>query len=384
MRTISNTWRLNIATMLFFMLIQVVVPLIPRYALVIGAQPFMIGLAVSSVSFTAILFRPIGGILSDRWSRRNLMLIGLLLGSTAYAILFLSKEIITIMLSRLLEGVAVAFFVPSSIASAIDYAPEGRVGEALGWRSLMIGIGFSVGPALGGLLSELFGYVTTFGITSVLILLLTPLIISTGEERTSSPGGSSLTGLKDGRFVLALISLITYSLAWMGLLTFLSAYLKLLGYGDLEIGLFVSIQAVASLSIRVVAGRASDKNPRLMASIGLLLISLSFFAVYVFEVPPLLYVASLIFGIGVGFFMPASQTLALAKSPPNSRGFLSSVYTMGTDVGNLGGPLIFGAVIETYGSYQSAFAMAPVLPFLSALLVLFAPLRKDRVSLKSG
>ncbi|MCQ5374589.1 MAG: MFS transporter, partial [Candidatus Methanomethylicia archaeon] len=203
-------------------------------------------------------------------------------------------------------------------------------------------------------------------------------ILSTGREPPHQRSGSSFAGLRDGRFLLALASLIIYALAWMGLLTFLSAYLKLLGYGDLEIGLFVSIQAIASLSIRVMAGRASDKNPRLMTSIGLFFISFSFLAVYIFEVPPLLYIASLIFGIGVGFFVPGSQTLALAKSPPNSRGFLSSIYTMGMDVGNLGGPIIFGAVIEAYGSYQTAFAIAPVLPFLSAVLVLFAPLREDR------
>ncbi|MGQ9759394.1 MAG: MFS transporter [Candidatus Methanomethylicaceae archaeon] len=373
---ISYTWRLNIATMLFFTLIQVVVPLVPRYALVIGAQPFMIGLAVSSISITAIVFRPIGGVLSDMWSRRNLMLIGLLLGSCAYAILFLSKDIITIMMARLLEGIAIASFVPSSIASAIDYAPEGRIGEALGWRSLMIGIGFSVGPALGGLLSELFGYVTTFGITAVLILSLIPLVLPTVGEKHHPVTGYSFAGLRDGRFLLALVSLVIYAVAWMGLLTFLSAYLKLLGYGDIDIGLFASIQAVASLTIRVSAGRASDRNPRLMTAIGLFLISLSFFVVYLLKVPPNLYVASLIFGIGVGFFVPASQTLALAKTRPNSRGFLSSIYTMGMDVGNLGGPIIFGAVIQTCGSYESAFAIAPVLPLLSALLVLFAPIRE--------
>jgi len=374
---ISYNWRLNIATMLFFMLVQVVVPLIPRYALVIGAQPFMIGLAVSSVSVTAIIFRPVGGVLSDRWSRRNLMLLGLIIGSCSYAILSLSKDITTIMVSRLMEGVAVASFVPSSIASAIDNAPEGRVGEALGWRSLMIGIGFSVGPALGGFLSELFGYVPTFGITSASLLSLVPLILTTGDEHRGMRSESSFQGIKDGRFLLALASLIIYYLAWMGLLTFLSAYLKLLGYGDLEIGLFVSIQAVASLSVRVMAGRASDRSPRLMTSIGLFLISISFLAVYIFEVPPLLYAASLIFGIGVGFFVPASQTLALARSPPSSRGFLSSIYTMGMDIGNLGGPIIFGTVIELYGSYQTAFAISPVLPFISAVLVLLAPIRES-------
>ncbi|MCX8169636.1 MAG: MFS transporter, partial [Candidatus Methanomethyliaceae archaeon] len=150
---ISYAWRLNIAAMLFFTFVQVVVPLIPRYAVVIGAQPFLIGLAISSISIAAIITRPIGGILSDKWSRRKLMIIGTIFASIAYFILSISNDVNTIIISRILEGIGVALFVPSSIASAIDYAPEGRIGEALGWRSLMIGIGFSIGPALGGILS---------------------------------------------------------------------------------------------------------------------------------------------------------------------------------------------------------------------------------------
>ena len=367
---ISPQWRLNLAALFFFMLIQVVVPLIPRYALVIGASPFMIGLAVSSISITAIFFRPVFGVLSDRRSRSRLMMMGLIFGSVSYSILFFSRDITTIMVARLIEGCAVASFVPSSMASAVDHAPEGKVGEALGWRAMMTGIGFTVGPSLGGFLSEIFGYVVTFGITSVLLLTVIPLVVFKGAERHPPTTGISLKGFKEKHFILALISLIIYAMAWMGLLTFLSAYLKLLNYGDLEIGFFVSIQALSSLALRVFAGRASDRYPETMTFMGLLVISLSFFAIYMIQVPPFLYIASVIFGIGVGIFLPGSQTLALAKAPAGSRGFLASVYLMGFDIGNLSGPILLGIVVQVTGIYQNAFAIAPVLTFIAALVVL--------------
>jgi MFS family permease len=381
MGVLSHIWRLNIATLLFFTFVQVVVPLIPRYALVIGATPFLIGLAVSSISITALLFRPVFGILSDKGPRLKFMILGLMLASLAYTILFFSSNIAMIAAARLIEGVAIASFVPSSIASAIDQAPEGKLGKALGWRSLMIGIGFSIGPALGGTMSQFIGYADTFGVTALLLLLILPLIIQKEPARAFHSESSS-KGLRERDFLTAFAGLIIYSVGWMGLLTFLSAYLKLLNYGDLEIGLFVSIQAVASLALRVLSGRASDSHPRVLTYSGLLIVSLSFFLVYLTEVPPLVYVAAAVFGIGVGMFIPGSQTLALHRSPPNSRGFLASVYTMGTDIGNFAGPVLFGAIIQVTGSYQDVFALAPAIAF-SAAIVVFLPAKLAREGSKS-
>ncbi|MEM4576354.1 MAG: MFS transporter [Candidatus Nezhaarchaeales archaeon] len=377
---ISYNWRLNIATMLFFTFVQVVVPLIPRYAVSIGMQPFIIGVATSSVSISAILSRPIGGILSDRGSRRNLMVAGVALVSTSYVLLSLSRDVSTIVASRILEGVAVALFVPSSIASAIDYAPEGRVGEALGWRSLTIGVGFSLGPALGGFMSEVFGYNDTFMLAAVLVLITIPLVASCKEKvriHNTKTTRMYLIELRRPHFILALTSLIIYSLAWTGLLTFLSAYLKIQGFGDIEIGLFMAIQAAVSLVFRVFAGRFSDVKPYLATTIGLFVISASFSAIYFFEEPPLLYIASLVYGLGVGIYVPASQTLALAKASAESRGLLSSIYTMGLDLGNLSGPTFFGFLIESFKSFNIVFLVAPFLPFMSALTLLLHAIKNE-------
>jgi MFS family permease len=364
----SAIWRLNIATMLFFTLVQMVVPLIPRYALVFGASPSMIGVAVSSISVTAIALRPFFGLLSDKWVRSSLMILGAVLASISYALLFLSESISTIMVARLIEGAAVASFIPSSIASAVDSAPEGRVGEMLGWRSLMVGIGFTVGPGLGGVLSQFFSYRVTFIIASLLLLTLIPLI-KTSETNGKSFGGIYVGGLGNKYFLTAFLSLIIYAVSWMGLITFLSAYLKLLGYGDIEIGFFVSLQALSSLMLRIIAGKLSDKYPEKTTYLSLLIISSSFFMIYIFTTPPYLYLASIVFGVGVGIFIPSCQTLALGRRRCGV-GFLTSIYTMGMDIGNLIGPVILGLIVQYSGNYMNAFLIPPILTLTAGILVL--------------
>jgi MFS family permease len=369
-RMVSQIWRVNIATMLFFTLVQLVVPLIPWYATTITGDEVLIGIAVGSVSITAILLRPISGIISDRWSRSGLMIAGLILASFAYFNLYFAGDMLHVTIARLIEGTGVAAFVPSSIASAVDQAPEGRLGQTLGWRSLMIGIGFLVGPSVGGPLAYILGFRTTFLTSSVLLLSLIPLVFFRGTRNKTAGGGHSITGLRDRNFVVAFIALIMYALAWMGLYTFLETYLQAANFQIYEITIWVAIQAIFSLALRVVAGKAADKRPDLMAYVGLLTMSLALFVVFLTRFPPYFYIAAPIYGVGIGTYVPGSQTLALMNCSQKNRGFLASIYTMGLDVGTLVGPISFALILQTTNDYSYLFALAPLLMFMSALIIM--------------
>jgi MFS family permease len=369
-KMVSLIWRVNIATMLFFTIVQVVVPLIPQYAKKISADPVLIGFAVASISITAILLRPASGVVSDRWSRSKLMVLGLILASIAYFILYSSNDILHIVIARLVEGAGVASFVPSSIASAVDQAPEGKLGQTLGWRSMMIGIGFTIGPGIGGILAEILDYKTTFGISSLLLVIAIPFAFYRESGKHSPRATHSIRGIRERGFIVALFALILYGLSWMGVYTFLSASLTNLPYAPLVIGLYVIIQGLSSVALRALAGKMADKRPAMMAYLGLLLMSLGLFVIYLTQVPPNLYIAAPIFGIGLGIYVPGSQTLALMRCPPDNRGYLSGIYTMGLDVGTLIGPILFGVIIQFTNSYQDVFALAPVLMFIAAIVIL--------------
>jgi MFS family permease len=356
--------------MLFFTIVQLVVPLIPQYAEKISNDPVLIGLAVGSVSVTAILLRPVSGVVSDKWSRSKLMVLGILLASLAYFLLYLSSDITHIVIARLIEGTAVAAFVPSSIASAVDEAPEGKLGQTLGWRSMMIGIGLTIGPGVGGILAAILDYRPTFEIASILLLFSIPLAVFKKSTHQIEANSQSNRCLRERGFIIALCALIIYALAWSGLYTFLSAYLKITGYGPLEIGLFFIIQAASSLALRVLAGKMADKRPAMMTYVGLLVMTLGLFFVYLTQLPPYLYLAAPVYGVGIGLYVPGSQTLALMKCPSDSRGYLSSVYSMGMDIGALIGPITFGSLIEFTGSYQIVFFLAPTVMLIAAIIVI--------------
>ena len=79
---------------------------------------------------------------------------------------------------RAVHGVASAFFFPSSLSTAINLAPKGRVGETLGWRGTMFSISQLIGPAVGGLIADYFGFHSAF-ILAILFSLVGFLFVST-------------------------------------------------------------------------------------------------------------------------------------------------------------------------------------------------------------
>jgi MFS family permease len=275
-----------------------------------------------------------------------------------------------ITIARLIEGAGVAAFIPSSIANAVDQAPEGKLGQTLGWRSLMIGIGFLVGPSIGGPLAYVLGFRMTFMISSILLISLIPLVVFRGSGHKPQRSGQSISCLKERNFIIALTGLIMYALAWMGLYTFLATYLSDAGFQIYEITIWIAIQASFSLILRVAAGKAADKRPDAMAYLGLLVMSLALFILFLTRFPPYFYLAAPIYGIGVGTYVPGSQTMALMKCPSESRGFVASVYTMGLDIGTLIGPVMFGFILESTNDYFYVFSLAPVLMLISGLLVM--------------
>lgn len=155
-----------------------------------------------------------------------------------------------------------------------------------------------------------------------------------------------------------------FATAYMGLI----AFLKLKGFGYLTIGLFISIQALVSLALRVVAGRLADRYLDKVAFTGLLVVTVAFIMITINPLPPSIYFAAVVYGAGV--FIPSSQTLALHRAPLVGRGFLSGVYTMGLDAGNLIGLILFGLLIQVYGSYDVVFKAAPLLSLAASLIVI--------------
>ena len=134
----------------------IVIPLLPFYALNFGAKSYQIGLLVSSFSFMQFIFNPIWGRISDRIGRRPVILISVFGSFVSYLIFALADSLWVLFLSRMLAG-----FMGANIATAqayiADITPPEERAKGMGIVGAGFGIGFVVGPLIGGILSK-FGY----------------------------------------------------------------------------------------------------------------------------------------------------------------------------------------------------------------------------------
>jgi multidrug resistance protein len=133
-----------------------ILPLLPFYAKELHATDFQVGLLFGSYSLAQLVFAPILGRLSDRVGRRPVLLSSILGGCAAYALFWAAGSFSLLLLARTLSGVAASNYGIAQAYVADVTPPEGR-SKAMGLVGAAFGLGFIIGPAVGGLLHHFLG-----------------------------------------------------------------------------------------------------------------------------------------------------------------------------------------------------------------------------------
>ena len=131
---------------------SLILPLLPFYAETYEANPTMIGLLVASYAAAQLIGAPILGRLSDRFGRRPVLIISIFGTFIGFLILGFANSLTMLFISRLLDG-----FTGGNISVAqayiTDTTDEKNRTKGLGLLGAAFGLGFIIGPAIGGLLS---------------------------------------------------------------------------------------------------------------------------------------------------------------------------------------------------------------------------------------
>jgi multidrug resistance protein len=132
----------------------IVIPLLPVYSKAYGASETTMGLLFATFSAMQFLFAPMWGRLSDKIGRRPVLVGGLFGTAASYALFALSDSLWMLFLSRALAG-----FLAANISTAMAYVadvttPENRA-KGMGMIGAAFGIGFTLGPLMGGELTHI-------------------------------------------------------------------------------------------------------------------------------------------------------------------------------------------------------------------------------------
>ncbi|MBD2578694.1 MFS transporter [Oscillatoria sp. FACHB-1406] len=384
------------AGLLFWLSITSLLPVLPSYIQSIspGQQSWQwggrgvvlsvqsqVGLVMGCFAIGLLLSRTRLGRLSDRRGRKIVILIGTVVATIApFGYLFM-PSIPLLMLWRVFHGLSISAFTTGYSALAIDLSPVDKRGEIIGYMSLVVPIGMSLGPLCGGYLDEAMGNSPVFilsGISGGLALLLASRVKETrrSEKAIFSKLASERVQPREEGFWQVLLRpalrVPTFVMVGVGmvfgtLVTFLPLFLGESGI-DLNVGLFYTTAALASFIGRAVTGRASDRYGRgLFISLSLLSYALSMGLLARAVSPSAFLLAAIFEGLGGGVLIPMAIALMSDRSSLNERGLVYAVCLGGFDFGTaLAGPIL-GFAIAPLG-YRGLYGISAAIALLALLL----------------
>ena len=146
-----------------------IIPILPLYAQSFAALEWQIGLLLASYSFMQFLASPVLGGISDRFGRKPVLLCSLLGSAVGYVLMARAHSLSALFLARIIAGIAGAS-VGTASAYIADITPPEMRSRRIGLIGAAFGVGFVLGPAIGGLLS-LISPVVPFWFAAAVALL---------------------------------------------------------------------------------------------------------------------------------------------------------------------------------------------------------------------
>ncbi len=160
----------------------IVIPLLPFYAKRFQASELQIGLLFASFSAAQLVAAPILGEWSDRYGRRPVLILSLLGSAASFVMLALAPNLLWLFLSRVLDG-----FTGGNITTArayiADISPPEKRAKNFGLIGAAFGLGFILGPALGGGLAH-FGLAVPAWVAAGISLLAAGYALAALPETT--------------------------------------------------------------------------------------------------------------------------------------------------------------------------------------------------------
>ena len=350
----------------------IIVPILGRYAERFGASGLTVGLLFASFSLAQLVCAPLLGRLSDRIGRKPVIVISLIGTAVGSFITGAAGALWVLFVGRIIDG-ASGGSLSVSQAAVGDMATEEERPRLIGLLGAAFGVGFVLGPAIGGL-AALGGPHVPFYVAGVLATInAVAAIIRLPETRRPGP-------VTHGRGLKMPNTPVLRHLATVGFITvvaFTAFEATFALFGERRFGLTeASIAAVflgIGLVLIVIQGGAYPRlverfgTERLLAA-GLAMLVAGLAITAVAKVWPVLIIALLLLSVGQGCASPSIISLVTRHAPPDYRGEALGFQQSANALGRVLGPPIAGALFDRVGIW-SPYVAGSLLTVVSVTLL---------------
>ena len=162
----------------------------------ISEQSYWAGIILSASGFTFTIFSPLWGHLADKYGRKIMVVRSMIGGTIVLFLMSIVRNVKQLLICRLLQG-ALTGTIVASVTLVASVVPVEKSGFTLGMMQTAVSIGNSIGPLIGGFLSDKFGYRNTFRIGGLIIFLGGILVFLFAEEKFKNNSNEEKISFKD-------------------------------------------------------------------------------------------------------------------------------------------------------------------------------------------
>lgn len=326
--------------------------LLPLFVVELGGNTFDVGVVMGSLGVTSLGSLPFLAPLIDRYGRKKFIVWGILaVGISNAGFLAFDRYSVSMVLLRLLQGVAFAACFNGCAAAVVDFIPEKRRAEGIGLFGVSGSVATAIGPYLGEGCIIRWGYGVFFLLLVVFGLLGFLAAAAIIKESRPTPVRGQLRGFfataSRGRYFSMMAMAVTFGAGFSAMLNFFPLLAKDLG---IRVGAFFLSYGLVLLLVRVLFGRLADNVDRERLILSCLvafsvMLAGTALAQHLYET----VLIGAIFGVAQGFSYPAMMARMVDRSEPGNRAVVVALYTGSFGVGIHASSLVWGSLAEFKG-----------------------------------
>ncbi|MEH2349896.1 MAG: MFS transporter [Nostoc sp.] len=362
----------------------IILPILPLYAEQFGAKPNEATLLVAIYSLMQFLFAPLWGRFSDRYGRRPILLLTLFGSVIAYAGLGFANSLWMLFLARSLAGI-MAGNISTAQAYIADITTPVNRASGMGIIGAAFGLGFILGPAIGGLLigsdpnnanfhlpSLFAGGLSLLALLCALMLLPeslnseTKAKIQVHRHRQRRLNLLQLSQRPQFCVLLGIYFLVTFAVAAMD--STLALWSKQqLNWGPQQTSYLFAFMGIVSTIIQggLIGFLKKHFGEVKLLILGILGLGLGLLLIGFSQSLILLLVATTLVALGISISQPILNSLISQMTAPEEQGQILGIASSCSALARIGGPTWAGVSFMKFGIYA---------PFLSGTLVMVVAL----------
>jgi DHA1 family multidrug resistance protein-like MFS transporter len=373
----------------------IIVPVFPQRLEAMGLGAETLALMEGGFGLGMFLFSTPLGTLADRIGRKPIVLLSLAGFIITSVVLALVNIPVVFILVRFVEGALISGLMPASNAIVGDVVPAEKQGRWIGFMTTAQSAGFAIGPGIGGILYQAWGFSSPFFITaaaaliaSLLALFMLPETLSSqvreearvryaSRRREKSQKQKKARGMALGQPGLLLVFLplliidfgMTFAYPFV-LPQYPFYFEKMLGFSAAQYGVIISAYGGALAVFPMLLGGVSERfSKKLVITVGSILTPIMNVALLFVHQYALLIVATILTGVGSALLIPALSTIYLGMTSDHNRSQIMGIRGTAISFAILTAPLA-QALVAPWTPPQVSFAISVAISLVIILLVI--------------